>query len=91
MSMSYEGMNIPVDYKEEPSENYGQPKTEGNVFDYREKIREYENEIRNLREKLTFSESRLAKLQDYNNVLNEKLSKAENELKVFIIHIDNIV
>jgi hypothetical protein len=39
-----------------------------------------EAEVRSLRDKLAFSESRLIKLQEFNKNLFEKLNKAEEEL-----------
>ena len=41
-----------------------------------------EAEIKNLKEKLKLSESKLVKLQKYNSDLNDKMAKAEKELKV---------
>ena len=41
-----------------------------------------EAEIKNLREKLKLSENKLSKLQKYNSDLNNRLIKADEELKV---------
>lgn len=46
----------------------------------------YEEEIANLRNKLEISETRLAKLQDFNSSLFKKLTTSENELKVGFIN-----
>lgn len=50
------------------------------------KDRHYEEEITNLRNKLEISETRLAKLQDFNSSLFKKLTASETELKVGVIY-----
>jgi len=46
------------------------------------KARHYEEEIKNLKEKLAISEASLVKVQEFNNTLFKKLNNAEIELKV---------
>jgi len=54
--------------------------------DYQEEVSKSrisgDEEVKNLREKLLISETRLAKLQEFNSSLFKKLTNAETELKV---------
>jgi len=54
--------------------------------DYQEEVSKSrisgDDEVKNLREKLLISETRLAKLQEFNSNLLKKLTNAEAELKV---------
>ena len=47
--------------------------------------RPYEDEIRILKDKLLISETRLAKLQEFNSSIFRKLNTAEIELKVIYL------
>ena len=56
--------------------------SEDNVEDVSKSRVTDSDEVRNLREKLLISETRLAKLQEFNSSLFKKLTHAEAELKV---------